>query len=96
MGAQGSTAVPWGCPWGRARSGGYARQGSCPGTLLPGTWEADLEGANPWFCRGSVYFTISTDSRTVSCSAPAAAATPSAAGHPAVPPRSRAKAPLLN
>lgn len=81
---------------GTCQEQGICQAGSCPGTLLAGTWDADLEGANPCFCRGSVYFTISTDSRTVSCSAPAAAATASAAGHARVPTSSRAKAPFVN
>ena len=52
MGAQGSTAVPWGCPWGRARAGGGARQGPCPRTLPAGMWDADLQGAKPFRCKG--------------------------------------------
>lgn len=52
MGAQGSTAVPWGCPWGHARAGGCARQGPRPDVLLAGTRVADLQGAKPFRCKG--------------------------------------------
>lgn len=54
MGAQGSTAIPWGHPWGCARAGGCARQGPRPGTLLAGTWDADLQGAKPFRCKEGI------------------------------------------
>lgn len=46
MGAQGSTAVPWGCPWAHARSRGYARQARVPARCWQGhgmlTWREQI------------------------------------------------------
>lgn len=48
--------------------GELLRQSLHAGTLLAGEWDADLQGAEPFTCKGSVdYFAVKCSSQAVPC-----------------------------